>query len=333
LNTISTAMSTGSDPIWNFPSEGIDDENIYDHSFFAPYLQADAPPPEIFDTDSWDRDWDNNWTPPKFIDTLTVAPCPFTPIGAPSELTFSTESSDDFSQYSYGSSPSDSSVSLDMATRGSMGNEVYAAGNDLYSAPTMFSDDPPSFGPLPPSPPLHPVSAPSDYGISDPSQSLCAVSPNDLVLPMQQIAITASPPPPPLVQMAVETHKPKPPFRPFKCPFCKHGRSDPTRIYNWLTVFLLASDRKFNLKTHMETHNKKGSKRFVCGTCKRGCTRKHDLLRHCKTVHGQAMPPSASRARRCSRTVPETDPPHEDQSSGLVEFDDDIMALFMDKEL
>jgi hypothetical protein len=243
-----------SDTTWPFPSEGIDGENIYDQGFFAPYLQADAPAPEIFDTDSWDRDWDNNWTPPKSIDTLTVSPCPFTPIGVPSELTLSTESSDDISQYSYGFSPSDSS--LDIGTRGSMRHEVYAAGNDLYSAPTMFSDDPPSFGPLPPSPPLHPVST-SDYGISDSSQSICTVSPGDLILPMQQIAIAASPPPPPPdlihpmqqititvpppspppVQMAVETHRQKPPARPFKCPFCKHGRTDPTRICNWLTVF------------------------------------------------------------------------------------------------
>jgi len=308
-------MSTGSDNTWPFPGEGTDDENIYDQPFFAPYPQADAPPPDIFDKDFWD--WDNNWTPPKSIDTLTVSPCPITPIRPPSEFTLSTESSDEFSQYSYGFSPSDSSGCLDdIATRGSMGHEVYAACNSVYSASTMLSDGPPSFGPLPPSPPFHPASAPSDYGISDPSLSLCTVSPKDLILPMQQIIISVPPPAPPPVQTAVETHGQKPPVKRFKCPFCSR-----------------TSERKFNMKTHIETHNKEVSKRFVCGTCKRACSRKHDLLRHCHTVHGQAMPPSASRARRRHRTVPKDDLPQEDQSLGVVEFSDDIMALFMDKEV
>ncbi|KAI0287981.1 hypothetical protein BC826DRAFT_1108067 [Russula brevipes] len=305
-------MSTGSDTIWPFPSEGMDDENIF---FFAPYLQADAPPPEIFDSDSWDRDWDNNWTPPKSIDTLTVSPCPFTPIGAPSELTISTESSDDYSQHCHSW--------LD-------GARGLCCGQFPYSASTMLSDGPPSFGPLPPSPPLHPASAPSDYGIADPS--LCAVSPKDLILPMQQITISVPPPAPPPVQTAVETHRQKPPVGDSNALSARAVGQTYENLQS-AYCFLLASERKFNMKTHIETHNKQVSKRFVCGTCKRACSRKHDLLRHCHTVHGQAMPPSASRARRRRRSVPKDDLPHEDHSLGVVEFSDDIMALFMDKEL
>ena len=53
------------------------------------------------------------------------------------------------------------------------------------------------------------------------------------------------------------------------------------------SLFLLASKRKYNLKTHMGTHDKEKSKRFRCDICHSRLSRKHDLKRHRDAMHGE----------------------------------------------
>lgn len=43
--------------------------------------------------------------------------------------------------------------------------------------------------------------------------------------------------------------------------------------------------RRYNLGTHVKTHNKNRSKDFACTTCNKSFDRKHDLTRHVSTVH------------------------------------------------
>ena len=71
------------------------------------------------------------------------------------------------------------------------------------------------------------------------------------------------------------------------CPECGH------REYLYFSIFLythffLASARKHNLKTHMDTHNPNRKKPFVCpeSDCAHPFTRRHDLKRHLESMHG-----------------------------------------------
>jgi hypothetical protein len=45
------------------------------------------------------------------------------------------------------------------------------------------------------------------------------------------------------------------------------------------------SNRRFNLTTHLKTHDPNRVKEFVCSECKTEFTRKHDLERHVTNVH------------------------------------------------
>lgn len=56
--------------------------------------------------------------------------------------------------------------------------------------------------------------------------------------------------------------------RPYECPICKSRFS-----------------RRYNLGTHMKTHDKNRQKEFICSTCHKGFDRKHDRERHIATVH------------------------------------------------
>lgn len=54
----------------------------------------------------------------------------------------------------------------------------------------------------------------------------------------------------------------------FKCPFCEHS-----------------SRRKYNLTTHIKTHDRNRVKEFLCSQCQKGFDRRHDRNRHLATVH------------------------------------------------
>ncbi|GAA5804131.1 hypothetical protein HPULCUR_009617 [Helicostylum pulchrum] len=54
----------------------------------------------------------------------------------------------------------------------------------------------------------------------------------------------------------------------FNCPFCAHS-----------------SKRKYNLTTHMKTHDNNRVKEFICSQCQKGFDRRHDRNRHLATVH------------------------------------------------
>ncbi|KAI8988138.1 hypothetical protein BDF20DRAFT_790357, partial [Mycotypha africana] len=43
--------------------------------------------------------------------------------------------------------------------------------------------------------------------------------------------------------------------------------------------------RRYNLGTHVKTHNKNRAKSFSCHLCDKTFDRKHDLSRHISTVH------------------------------------------------
>lgn len=55
-----------------------------------------------------------------------------------------------------------------------------------------------------------------------------------------------------------------------QCPFCDHK-----------------SKRKFNLQTHIKTHDKLRIKEFPCSTCHKRFDRRHDRDRHQVTVHAK----------------------------------------------
>ncbi|KAI9282765.1 hypothetical protein BY458DRAFT_411376, partial [Sporodiniella umbellata] len=44
-------------------------------------------------------------------------------------------------------------------------------------------------------------------------------------------------------------------------------------------------DRRYNLGTHIKTHDKNRKKAFECSLCTKTFDRKHDLSRHISTVH------------------------------------------------
>ncbi|KAI8888787.1 hypothetical protein K501DRAFT_138001, partial [Backusella circina FSU 941] len=46
-----------------------------------------------------------------------------------------------------------------------------------------------------------------------------------------------------------------------------------------------ASKRRYNLTTHLKTHDKERVREFPCGHCKKAFDRKHDRDRHVATVH------------------------------------------------
>ncbi|KAI8094335.1 hypothetical protein BDF21DRAFT_303258, partial [Thamnidium elegans] len=45
------------------------------------------------------------------------------------------------------------------------------------------------------------------------------------------------------------------------------------------------SKRKYNLTTHIKTHDKNRVKEFTCSQCQKGFDRRHDRNRHLSTVH------------------------------------------------
>jgi len=235
---------------------------------------------ESFEKDIGDIEFDLSFF--HFSDTFPILPGTPPVVTSPSSLTYSTES-DSPSQYSYGYAPSDYSTPSDVVTPGPVEEGVYTTHSSIYS--DIFTHDLSSFGSLPPSPTLHPIKAQSDYGTSLPYQAFFGIEePSvDLQHPMQ-------------VMPGTQTKKP------FKCPYCP-----------------FASKRKYNLRTHIGTHDKKNSKRFTCNACDSGFTRKHDLHRHLRTHHTIHGSLKSSSSAYSGSTV----------DFGLTaDFTEDIMAYF-----
>ena len=235
---------------------------------------------ESFEKDIGDIEFDLSFF--QFPDSFPIFPGTTPAITSPSSLTYSTES-DTPSQYSNGFSPSDYSTHSDVVvTPGLVEQSVYTTHDSVYS--DGFTHDPchPSFGSLPPSPSLHPIKAKSDFGTSLPYQGFFGISPEEPSNDLQQSAMSPAFLP---MQVMPGTQTNTTSAKPFKCPYCPFGKSNALRIYDWLTLFLLASKRKYNLRTHISTHDKKNSKRFICDTCFSGFTRKHDLRRHLRANH------------------------------------------------
>jgi hypothetical protein len=146
---------------------------------------------------------------------------PGTPPGirSPSSSTYSTYStgSDSPSQHSYDFAPSeDYSTASDVVTPAP---SVYTAHSSVY--PDIFTHDPSSFGSLPPSPLLHPIKAQSDYGTSLPYQAFFGTSPEELSVDLPQPAMS-----PAFLSMQVMpgTQTNETSDKPFKCPYCPHGK-------------------------------------------------------------------------------------------------------------
>ncbi|KAI7857634.1 hypothetical protein BDC45DRAFT_405545, partial [Circinella umbellata] len=47
----------------------------------------------------------------------------------------------------------------------------------------------------------------------------------------------------------------------------------------------LKFSRRYNLGTHVKTHDKDRQKEYMCSVCPKGFDRKHDRDRHVATVH------------------------------------------------
>lgn len=184
-------MSTEeADCLWSF----LGDTTKADLPFFAPLPQADAPPPESFDNEFEELDFEGPVQLPIHIEDPFSTFRGNTPVfTSPSVFTRSTESGYDLaaSEYSYGYPPSNYSMPLDIAFNNVRVSSEYGGVDTLQDPmyPSGFSDLP-SFGALPPtpspSPPLRVVKAQSDYGPSKSHPSHFGVSPDNLSLPHQQ---------------------------------------------------------------------------------------------------------------------------------------------------
>ncbi|KAI7867523.1 hypothetical protein BDF14DRAFT_1684486, partial [Spinellus fusiger] len=56
--------------------------------------------------------------------------------------------------------------------------------------------------------------------------------------------------------------------KPYQCPLCSVG-----------------FNRRYNLSTHIKTHDKHRIKEHACNQCEKAFDRKHDRDRHMATVH------------------------------------------------
>ncbi len=211
-------MST-EDCLWSL----LDESAKTDLPFFPPLPQADAPPPESFDTE---------FEGLEFEGLVQLPEDPFssfrgnTPVfTSPSVFTHSTESAYDLaaSEYSYGYSQSNYSMPLDIAFQNVRVSSEYS-GVDPLQNPTYTSQftDLSSFGPLPPtpspSPPLRMAKAQSDYGPSKSRQTHFGVSPDILSLTRQQPHTPTVPSVLPVQMSDKQSHAG--PGRAHQCPNC-----------------------------------------------------------------------------------------------------------------
>ncbi|KAN0134858.1 hypothetical protein V8E53_007232 [Lactarius tabidus] len=265
-------MSTAdSDLLWSL----FNDSTKAELPFFAPLPQVDAPPPESFDNEFSELDFEGPVQLPIQLEDNFTNIRGSTPIfTSPSAFTHSTESAYDIaaSEYSYVGYPaSNYSMPLDMAFHHNVRVSSEYGGvdaiHDSIYPPTFHN----SFGPLPPSPspspPVRVTKARSDYGPSKTCQSHFGISPDNLSLPRQHPTPAV---PTVLSVRQTDSQTNTGASRAHQCPNCNR-----------------AFARAFNLKTHMDTHNPERAKPFVCpySSCKRSFSRKHDLQRHRTAIH------------------------------------------------
>jgi hypothetical protein len=176
--------------LWSsFPGE----QKASDLPFFAPLPQADAPPPESFDNEFAELEFDG---PVQLLEDPFLSFRGNTPVFAsPSVFTHSTESGYDIaaaSEYSYGYPASNYSMPLDITAFHNVRVSSEYGGVDTLHDPLYQPafNELPSFGPLPPtpspSPPIRMAKAQSDYGPSKSRQSHFGISPDNLSLGRQQ---------------------------------------------------------------------------------------------------------------------------------------------------
>jgi hypothetical protein len=215
-------MST--EDLWSF----LTDAAKPDLPFFPPLPQADAPPPESFDTEFEGLEFEGVQLPEADPFSQFRGNTPV--FISPSVFTHSTESGYDLaaaSEYSYGYPHSNYSMPLDLAFQNVRVSSEYG-GVDTLQNPAYSSafNDLSSFGPLPPtpspSPPLRMGKAQSDYGPSKSRQSHFGVSPDNLSLHRQQ---PTTPTVPPVLPVQVsDRQSPIGHGKAHQCPNCSRGK-------------------------------------------------------------------------------------------------------------
>jgi hypothetical protein len=221
------AMSTAdSDLLWSL----FNDSTKAELPFFAPLPQVDAPPPESFDNEFSELDFEGPVQLPIQLEDNFTNIRGSTPIfTSPSAFTHSTESAYDIaaSEYSYVGYPaSNYSMPLDMAFHHNVRVSSEYGGvdaiHDSIYPPTFHN----SFGPLPPSPspspPVRVTKARSDYGPSKTCQSHFGISPDNLSLPRQHPTPAV---PTVLSVRATDLQTNTGASRAHQCPNCNRGKN------------------------------------------------------------------------------------------------------------
>jgi|SRR6267142_2568144 len=282
-------MSTEGDGLWSYLGE----THKADLPFFAPLpTQADAPPPESFDNEFAELEFEGPVQLPILEDPFSTFRGNTPVFASPSVFSHSTESGYDLaaSEYSYRYAQSTYSMPLDIAFHNVRVSSEYGGVDTLHDPlyPPAFNDLP-SFGPLPPtpspSPPLRVSKAQSDYGPSKSRQSHFGISPDNLSLHRPQPSTPTVPAVLPVQASDKQTHTGS--NRAHQCLNCGRGKCHSLGNGLTVSVVLPAFARAFNLKTHMDTHNPERVKQYVCphSSCKRPFSRKHDLQRHRTAIH------------------------------------------------
>jgi len=202
-------MSFESDPIQYSSIESTDP--LRPELFFAPPPQhTNAPSPESFDAEldlNLGFEQSNPFLP-TFNDSNFF----------PSALTYSTDSAPGvFTYYSSDFTQSDYPTSSEIESFSSFNSELIGT-NDSFNS-DIFSNGPPSISLF------HPAEAQFDFGTSDLSPNV-GISPEDLHTAMQPPTSVVPTPLPVHATVELEEQMAPASDRPFKCPFCPHGKAE-----------------------------------------------------------------------------------------------------------